>query len=160
MFYYYLNCCVLWQPPPQWPWPVCPALRQPAPVAARPPLTLPRRRFVFSISVVWTFAPREWCWSDLFSLVAVSDFPLCFFCLLPVFLSLQQSLGETHHLRVKVPASPTQEVTGFLLKDSSGAGGSSKNSSSCDMDDFVMVPAHFMSEETSIKSLSKQQTKL
>uniref|UniRef100_A0A7N6BHU0 non-specific serine/threonine protein kinase n=1 Tax=Anabas testudineus TaxID=64144 RepID=A0A7N6BHU0_ANATE len=37
-------------------------------------------------------------------------------------------------------ASPTQEATGFLLKDSSGGGGSSKNSSSCDTDDFVMVP--------------------
>uniref|UniRef100_A0A672ZEN5 non-specific serine/threonine protein kinase n=1 Tax=Sphaeramia orbicularis TaxID=375764 RepID=A0A672ZEN5_9TELE len=45
-------------------------------------------------------------------------------------------------------ASPTQEATGFLLKDSSGGGGSSKNSSSCDTDDFVMVPAHFTSKET------------
>ncbi|KAM4719287.1 serine/threonine-protein kinase ULK1 isoform 2-T2 [Anableps anableps] len=59
-----------------------------------------------------------------------------------------QSLAETQHLRAKVLASPTQEAAGFLLKDSSGAGGSSKNSSSCDTDDFVMVPAHFTSELT------------
>ncbi|XP_015240116.1 PREDICTED: serine/threonine-protein kinase ULK1-like isoform X2 [Cyprinodon variegatus] len=59
-----------------------------------------------------------------------------------------QSLAETQHLRSKVPASPTQDAAGFLLKDSSGAGGSSKNSSSCDTDDFVMVPAHFTGELT------------
>ncbi|XP_045922644.1 serine/threonine-protein kinase ULK1 isoform X1 [Micropterus dolomieu] len=56
-----------------------------------------------------------------------------------------QSLAEVQHLRAKALASPTQEATGFLLKDSSGGGGSSKNSSSCDTDDFVMVPAHFTS---------------
>uniref|UniRef100_A0AAY4AA97 non-specific serine/threonine protein kinase n=1 Tax=Denticeps clupeoides TaxID=299321 RepID=A0AAY4AA97_9TELE len=39
-------------------------------------------------------------------------------------------------------ASPTQDSPGFQLKDSGGGGGSSKNSS-CDTDDFVMVPAHF-----------------
>lgn len=51
-------------------------------------------------------------------------------------------------MRAKVLASPTQEAAGFLLKDSSGAGASSsKNSSSCDTDDFVMVPAHFTSED-------------
>uniref|UniRef100_A0A8C5GXR9 non-specific serine/threonine protein kinase n=1 Tax=Gouania willdenowi TaxID=441366 RepID=A0A8C5GXR9_GOUWI len=44
--------------------------------------------------------------------------------------------------------SPTQEATAFLLKDSSGgAGSSSKNSSSCDTDDFVMVPAQFPSKK-------------
>ncbi|XP_062290475.1 serine/threonine-protein kinase ULK1 isoform X2 [Scomber scombrus] len=59
-----------------------------------------------------------------------------------------QSLAEGQHLRAKALASPTQEATGFLLKDSSGGGGSSKNSSSCDTDDFVMVPAHFISELT------------
>ncbi|MEQ2234271.1 Serine/threonine-protein kinase ulk1, partial [Ilyodon furcidens] len=58
-----------------------------------------------------------------------------------------QSLAETQHLRAKVLASPTQEAAGILLKESSGAGGSSKNSSSCDTDDFVMVPAHFTSKE-------------
>ncbi|XP_017266123.1 serine/threonine-protein kinase ULK1 isoform X1 [Kryptolebias marmoratus] len=63
-----------------------------------------------------------------------------------------QSLAETQHLRAKVPASPTQEATGFLLKDSSGAGGSSKNSSSCDTDDFVMVPAHFTTGELTCES--------
>uniref|UniRef100_A0AAY4A7Z8 non-specific serine/threonine protein kinase n=1 Tax=Denticeps clupeoides TaxID=299321 RepID=A0AAY4A7Z8_9TELE len=36
-------------------------------------------------------------------------------------------------------ASPTQDSPGFQLKDSGGGGGSSKNSS-CDTDDFVMVP--------------------
>uniref|UniRef100_A0AAY4ACH3 non-specific serine/threonine protein kinase n=1 Tax=Denticeps clupeoides TaxID=299321 RepID=A0AAY4ACH3_9TELE len=44
-------------------------------------------------------------------------------------------------------ASPTQDSPGFQLKDSGGGGGSSKNSS-CDTDDFVMVPAHFPSELT------------
>lgn len=62
-------------------------------------------------------------------------------------MSLQQSLAEVQHLRAKALASPTQEATGFLLKDSSGGGGSSKNSSSCDTDDFVMVPAHFTSKK-------------
>ncbi|CAJ1071197.1 serine/threonine-protein kinase ULK1 isoform X2 [Xyrichtys novacula] len=57
-----------------------------------------------------------------------------------------QSLAEVQHLRAKALASPTQEATGFLLKDSSGGAGSSKNSSSCDTDDFVMVPANFTSE--------------
>uniref|UniRef100_A0A3B4XBS4 non-specific serine/threonine protein kinase n=1 Tax=Seriola lalandi dorsalis TaxID=1841481 RepID=A0A3B4XBS4_SERLL len=66
------------------------------------------------------------------------------FCL----CALQQSLAEVQHLRAKALASPTQEATGFLLKDSSGGGGSSKNSSSCDTDDFVMVPAHFTSKKT------------
>ncbi|XP_034751603.1 serine/threonine-protein kinase ULK1 isoform X1 [Etheostoma cragini] len=58
-----------------------------------------------------------------------------------------QSLAEVQHLRAKALASPTQEATGFLLKDSSGGGGSSKNSSSCDTDDFVMVPAQFTTGE-------------
>lgn len=62
--------------------------------------------------------------------------------------SLQQSLAEIQQLRAKALASPTQEATGFLLKDSSGGGGSSKNSSSCDTDDFVIVPAHFTSKKT------------
>uniref|UniRef100_A0A3Q4HU73 non-specific serine/threonine protein kinase n=1 Tax=Neolamprologus brichardi TaxID=32507 RepID=A0A3Q4HU73_NEOBR len=65
------------------------------------------------------------------------------------FLSLlHQSLAEIQQLRAKALASPTQEATGFLLKDSSGGGGSSKNSSSCDTDDFVIVPAHFTSKKT------------
>lgn len=63
-----------------------------------------------------------------------------------------QSLAETQHLHAKVLASPTQEAAGFLLKDSSGAGGSSKNSSSCDTDDFVMVPAHFTTGELTSES--------
>uniref|UniRef100_A0A3B5L903 non-specific serine/threonine protein kinase n=1 Tax=Xiphophorus couchianus TaxID=32473 RepID=A0A3B5L903_9TELE len=60
----------------------------------------------------------------------------------------RMDFAETQQLRAKVLASPTQEAAGFLLKDSSGAGGSSKNSSSCDTDDFVMVLAHFTSELT------------
>ncbi|XP_028829022.1 serine/threonine-protein kinase ULK1 isoform X4 [Denticeps clupeoides] len=58
-----------------------------------------------------------------------------------------QSLAEIQHLRAKAIASPTQDSPGFQLKDSGGGGGSSKNSS-CDTDDFVMVPAHFPSELT------------
>ncbi|XP_060791504.1 serine/threonine-protein kinase ULK1 isoform X4 [Neoarius graeffei] len=58
-----------------------------------------------------------------------------------------QSLGEIQQNRAKALASPTQDSPGFLLKDSAGGGGSSKNSS-CDTDDFVMVPAHFPSELT------------
>uniref|UniRef100_A0A8C7XIQ1 Unc-51 like autophagy activating kinase 1 n=1 Tax=Oryzias sinensis TaxID=183150 RepID=A0A8C7XIQ1_9TELE len=61
-----------------------------------------------------------------------------------------QSLAETQ--RAKAVASPTQEATGFLLKDSSGGGGSSKNSSSCDTDDFVIVPAHFTTGELTCES--------
>uniref|UniRef100_UPI0037E8D34F serine/threonine-protein kinase ULK1 isoform X2 n=1 Tax=Semicossyphus pulcher TaxID=241346 RepID=UPI0037E8D34F len=63
-----------------------------------------------------------------------------------------QSLAEVQHLRAKALASPTQEATGFLLKDSSGGGGSSKNSSSCDTDDFVMVPANFTTGELTCES--------
>ncbi|XP_036444642.1 serine/threonine-protein kinase ULK1 isoform X6 [Colossoma macropomum] len=58
-----------------------------------------------------------------------------------------QSLGEIQQNRAKALASPTQDSPGYLLKDSGGGGGSSKNSS-CDTDDFVMVPAHFPSELT------------
>lgn len=60
---------------------------------------------------------------------------------------LQQSLAEVQQHRAKPLASPTQDAPGFLLKDSSGGGGSSKNSS-CDTDDFVMVPVHFPSKHT------------
>ncbi|KAM4635195.1 serine/threonine-protein kinase ULK1 [Polymixia lowei] len=63
-----------------------------------------------------------------------------------------QSLAEVQHLRAKALASPTQEAAGFLLKDSTGGGGSSKNSSSCDTDDFVMVPTHFPTGELTCES--------
>ncbi|KAG5272899.1 hypothetical protein AALO_G00170530 [Alosa alosa] len=59
-----------------------------------------------------------------------------------------QSLAEIQQLRAKPLPSPTQESPGSLLKDSGGGGGgggSSKNSS-CDTDDFVIVPAHFASD--------------
>ncbi|XP_029371686.1 serine/threonine-protein kinase ULK1 isoform X2 [Echeneis naucrates] len=67
-------------------------------------------------------------------------------------LASPPSLAEVQHLRAKALASPTQETTGFLLKDSSGGGGSSKNSSSCDTDDFVMVPAQFITGELTCES--------
>ncbi|XP_041754405.1 serine/threonine-protein kinase ULK1 isoform X9 [Coregonus clupeaformis] len=57
-----------------------------------------------------------------------------------------QSLAEVQQLRAKTLTSPTQDAPGFLLKDSSGGVCSSKNSS-CDTDDFVMVPAHFPTAE-------------
>ncbi|XP_033831813.1 serine/threonine-protein kinase ULK1 isoform X1 [Periophthalmus magnuspinnatus] len=63
-----------------------------------------------------------------------------------------QSLADGQQVRPKALASPTQEVTGFLLKDSSGGAASSKNSSSCDTDDFVMVPAHFNTGELTCES--------
>ncbi|XP_038825896.1 serine/threonine-protein kinase ULK1-like isoform X5 [Salvelinus namaycush] len=57
-----------------------------------------------------------------------------------------QSLADVQLVRAKTLTSPTQDSPGFLLKDSSGGGCSSKNSS-CDTDDFVMVPAHFPTGE-------------
>ncbi|XP_071219872.1 serine/threonine-protein kinase ULK1-like isoform X2 [Salvelinus alpinus] len=61
-------------------------------------------------------------------------------------LASPPSLAEVQQLRAKTLASPTQDAPGFLLKDSSGGGCSSKNSS-CDTDDFVMVPVHFPTGE-------------
>uniref|UniRef100_A0A672N8Z8 non-specific serine/threonine protein kinase n=1 Tax=Sinocyclocheilus grahami TaxID=75366 RepID=A0A672N8Z8_SINGR len=67
-------------------------------------------------------------------------FKLCFY---------SQSLAEIQQVRAKALASPTQDSPGYLLKDSGGGGGgSSSKNSSCDTDDFVMVPAHFPSELT------------
>ncbi|KAL0965408.1 hypothetical protein UPYG_G00280860 [Umbra pygmaea] len=57
-----------------------------------------------------------------------------------------QSLAEVQQVRLKALDSPTQDAPVFLQKDSSGGGCSSKNSS-CDTDDFVMVPAHFPTGE-------------
>ncbi|KAJ8366308.1 hypothetical protein AAFF_G00362880 [Aldrovandia affinis] len=59
-------------------------------------------------------------------------------------LASPPSVAEIPPLRAK--ASPTQDAPGFLLKDS--AGNSSSKNSSCDTDDFVMVPAQFPSEIT------------
>uniref|UniRef100_A0A673IMJ1 non-specific serine/threonine protein kinase n=1 Tax=Sinocyclocheilus rhinocerous TaxID=307959 RepID=A0A673IMJ1_9TELE len=65
-------------------------------------------------------------------------FKLCFY---------SQSLAEIQQVRAKALASPTQDSPGYLLKDSGGGGGgSSSKNSSCDTDDFVMVPAHFPSK--------------
>uniref|UniRef100_A0A8C9R2I1 non-specific serine/threonine protein kinase n=1 Tax=Scleropages formosus TaxID=113540 RepID=A0A8C9R2I1_SCLFO len=58
-----------------------------------------------------------------------------------------QSVAEMQQLRHKTLASPTQDAPGFLLKDSEG--NSSSKNSSCDIDDFVMVPAQLPSEVTS-----------
>uniref|UniRef100_A0A670JTJ2 non-specific serine/threonine protein kinase n=1 Tax=Podarcis muralis TaxID=64176 RepID=A0A670JTJ2_PODMU len=60
-------------------------------------------------------------------------------------LASPPSLGEMAHLPEKVLASPTQP--GFLHGSKESAGGSSKNSS-CDTDDFVMVPAQFASKQS------------
>ncbi|KAJ7397868.1 Serine/threonine-protein kinase ULK1 [Pitangus sulphuratus] len=59
-----------------------------------------------------------------------------------------QSLGEMQQqLQEKALASPTQDSPGFLHRSKDSAGSSSKNSS-CDTDDFVMVPAQFSSDLT------------
>uniref|UniRef100_A0A8C9TCM5 non-specific serine/threonine protein kinase n=1 Tax=Scleropages formosus TaxID=113540 RepID=A0A8C9TCM5_SCLFO len=55
-----------------------------------------------------------------------------------------QSVAEMQQLRHKTLASPTQDAPGFLLKDSEG--NSSSKNSSCDIDDFVMVPAQLPSK--------------
>ncbi len=66
---------------------------------------------------------------------------------LVLFYIFQQSLAEIQQVRAKALASPTQDSPGYLLKDSGGGGGgSSSKNSSCDTDDFVMVPAHFPSK--------------
>ncbi|XP_075290636.1 serine/threonine-protein kinase ULK1 isoform X2 [Opisthocomus hoazin] len=59
-----------------------------------------------------------------------------------------QSLGEMQQqLQEKALASPTQDSPGFLHGSKDSAGSSSKNSS-CDTDDFVMVPAQLSSDLT------------
>uniref|UniRef100_A0A8C3BVT6 non-specific serine/threonine protein kinase n=1 Tax=Cairina moschata TaxID=8855 RepID=A0A8C3BVT6_CAIMO len=61
-------------------------------------------------------------------------------------LSYCTSLGEMQQqLQEKTLASPTQDSPGFLHGSKDSAGSSSKNSS-CDTDDFVMVPAQFSSK--------------
>uniref|UniRef100_A0A8D0H1M6 non-specific serine/threonine protein kinase n=1 Tax=Sphenodon punctatus TaxID=8508 RepID=A0A8D0H1M6_SPHPU len=63
------------------------------------------------------------------------------------FPCFEQSLGEMQQLQEKALASPTQDSPGFLHRSKDSAGSSSKNSS-CDTDDFVMVPAQFSSKTT------------
>uniref|UniRef100_A0A8C3SXU6 non-specific serine/threonine protein kinase n=1 Tax=Chelydra serpentina TaxID=8475 RepID=A0A8C3SXU6_CHESE len=58
------------------------------------------------------------------------------------FLCFKQSLGEMQQLREKALVSPAQDSPGFLHGSKDSAESSSKNSS-CDTDDFVMVPAQF-----------------
>uniref|UniRef100_A0A669PB33 non-specific serine/threonine protein kinase n=1 Tax=Phasianus colchicus TaxID=9054 RepID=A0A669PB33_PHACC len=61
-------------------------------------------------------------------------------------LASPPSLGEMQQqLQEKALASPTQDSPGFLHGSKDSAGSSSKNSS-CDTDDFVMVPAQFSSK--------------
>ncbi|XP_074461975.1 serine/threonine-protein kinase ULK1 isoform X6 [Larus michahellis] len=61
-------------------------------------------------------------------------------------LASPPSLGEMQQqLQEKALASPTQDSPGFLHGSKESAGSSSKNSS-CDTDDFVMVPAQFSSD--------------
>uniref|UniRef100_A0A8C6Y3B8 non-specific serine/threonine protein kinase n=2 Tax=Naja naja TaxID=35670 RepID=A0A8C6Y3B8_NAJNA len=60
-------------------------------------------------------------------------------------LASPPSLGEMPHLQEKVPASPQLGSPAFLHRSKESAGSSSKNSS-CDTDDFVMVPAQFTSD--------------
>ncbi|XP_060641624.2 serine/threonine-protein kinase ULK1 isoform X2 [Anolis sagrei] len=60
-------------------------------------------------------------------------------------LASPPSLGEMPHLQEKILASPTQGSPVFLHGSKESAGSSSKNSS-CDTDDFVMVPAQFSSD--------------
>ncbi|XP_051888172.1 LOW QUALITY PROTEIN: serine/threonine-protein kinase ULK1 [Pristis pectinata] len=54
-------------------------------------------------------------------------------------LASPPSLADVHQLREKSLASPPQEAPGFLQASKDSAGSSSKNSS-CDIDDFVLVP--------------------
>ncbi|KAJ8408586.1 hypothetical protein AAFF_G00252210 [Aldrovandia affinis] len=58
------------------------------------------------------------------------------------------SVAEIQQLRPKAPPSQSRDSADFLLKDSAGGGSSSKDSS-CDTDDFVIVPAQFPGELTS-----------
>lgn len=85
----------------------------------------------------------------------MSDLTSCVDGLLPLlahFLSasLKNSLAEGQQPRVRTSAN--QELDGLVLKDS--CGGSSRNSSSCDLEDFVMVPAHFPSKDPEAVPLS------
>uniref|UniRef100_A0A8C0B8G1 non-specific serine/threonine protein kinase n=1 Tax=Buteo japonicus TaxID=224669 RepID=A0A8C0B8G1_9AVES len=63
----------------------------------------------------------------------------------PFQASSPQDLQMQQQLQEKALASPTQDSPGFLHGSKESAGSSSKNSS-CDTDDFVMVPAQFSSK--------------
>ncbi|XP_043924701.1 serine/threonine-protein kinase ULK1 [Protopterus annectens] len=60
-------------------------------------------------------------------------------------LASPPSLAEIQHLHEKTLMSPTQGSPGFLHGSKESVGSSSKNSS-CDTDDFVMVPAQLSSD--------------
>uniref|UniRef100_A0A8C3IKT7 non-specific serine/threonine protein kinase n=1 Tax=Chrysemys picta bellii TaxID=8478 RepID=A0A8C3IKT7_CHRPI len=76
--------------------------------------------------------------------------PVCFLC-------FKQSLGEMQQLREKALVSPAQDSPGFLHGSKDSAESSSKNSS-CDTDDFVMVPAQFSSKPCCLRTLSSLVT--
>ncbi|XP_068099551.1 serine/threonine-protein kinase ULK1 isoform X2 [Hyperolius riggenbachi] len=61
-------------------------------------------------------------------------------------LASPPSLGEMQQLQEKTLVSPTPDSPGFL-QGSKESGGSSSKNSSCDTDDFVMVPAQFPSSQ-------------
>uniref|UniRef100_A0A8C3IKT0 non-specific serine/threonine protein kinase n=1 Tax=Chrysemys picta bellii TaxID=8478 RepID=A0A8C3IKT0_CHRPI len=67
-------------------------------------------------------------------------------------LASPPSLGEMQQLREKALVSPAQDSPGFLHGSKDSAESSSKNSS-CDTDDFVMVPAQFSSKPCCLSSL-------
>ncbi|KAJ1094128.1 hypothetical protein NDU88_007212 [Pleurodeles waltl] len=60
-------------------------------------------------------------------------------------LASPPSLGDLQPLQEKTLTSPLQDSPGFLQGSKDSAGSSGKDSS-CDTDDFVMVPAQFPSE--------------
>ncbi|XP_063820731.1 serine/threonine-protein kinase ULK1 isoform X2 [Pseudophryne corroboree] len=61
-------------------------------------------------------------------------------------LASPPSLGEMQQLQEKTLVSPIPDSPGFLQVSKESGGSSSKNSS-CDTDDFVMVPAQFPSSQ-------------
>ncbi|XP_075073285.1 serine/threonine-protein kinase ULK1 isoform X2 [Mixophyes fleayi] len=61
-------------------------------------------------------------------------------------LASPPSLGEIQQLQEKTLVSPIPDSPGFLQVSKESGGSSSKNSS-CDTDDFVMVPAQFPSSQ-------------
>ncbi|KAM3939923.1 serine/threonine-protein kinase ULK1 isoform 1-T1 [Leptodactylus fuscus] len=65
-----------------------------------------------------------------------------------------QSLGEMQQLQEKTLVSPIPDSPRFLQGSKESAGSSSKNSS-CDTDDFVMVPAQFPSSQDIAEATSK-----
>ncbi|KGL74190.1 Serine/threonine-protein kinase ULK1, partial [Tinamus guttatus] len=75
-------------------------------------------------------------------------------------LASPPSLGEMQQqLQEKTLTSPTQDSPGFLHGSKESVGSSSKNSS-CDTDDFVMVPAQFSSKTSTQQQLASRGEEL